>query len=55
MCPGDLNGNGEVEFLDVLFFFNCFDQALPCADLSGDDTVDFYDFLRFFNVFDAPC
>jgi hypothetical protein len=55
VCAGDLNGNGEVEFLDFLFFFNCFDQAVPCGDLSGDGTVDFFDFLQFFNVFDTPC
>ncbi len=55
LCPGDLTGEGDVDFADFLLFFNCFDQDLPCADINGEPGVDFGDFLAFFNAYDAGC
>jgi hypothetical protein len=55
LCPGDLTGEGDVDFADFLLFFNCFDQDLPCADINGEPGVDFDDFLAFFNAYDAGC
>ncbi len=46
----DLNGDGVVDFNDVLAFLNCFQNGLPCADINGDGVIDFSDILIFLNA-----
>jgi PKD repeat protein len=50
--PGDFDGDGDVDFMDVAFFENCAtgpgiplsDPNCASADLDGDDDVDVSDF-----------
>jgi hypothetical protein len=46
----DINGDGVVDFNDVLAFLNCFQNGLPCADINGDGVLDFSDILIFLNA-----
>ncbi len=46
----DINGDGVVDFNDVLAFLNCFQAGLPCADINGDGVLDFSDILIFLNA-----
>jgi photosystem II stability/assembly factor-like uncharacterized protein len=54
-CPADFNGDGVVDFNDMLIFLNLFATRDPRADLNGDGTVDFNDFLFFINIYSQPC
>jgi len=54
-CPGDWNGDGVVDFNDLLAYLNDFNAGLPIADLNGDGIVDFNDFLEFLNRYNTPC
>lgn len=58
--PGDYNGDGEVNVLDFLDFFDdfgtCENQPSPCGsagdpDINGDTVTDVLDFLDFFDAF----
>ncbi|MCC6676317.1 MAG: hypothetical protein IT436_04160, partial [Phycisphaerales bacterium] len=53
--PGDLNGDGLLDFADYLEFLNLFDAQDPRADLNGDGLVDFGDYLEFLNLFNGGC
>ncbi|MCC6678108.1 MAG: EF-hand domain-containing protein [Phycisphaerales bacterium] len=53
--PGDMNGDGLLDFADYLEFLNLFDGQDPRADLNGDGLVDFSDYLEFLNLYDAGC
>jgi len=49
--PGaDINGDGVVDFNDVLALLNCYQGGLPCADINGDGVIDFNDILAFLNA-----
>src|SRR5262249_26336425 len=39
-CVADIDGDGLVEFPDVLAFSTLFDEQDPAADLNGDGLVD---------------
>ncbi|MBM4109357.1 MAG: hypothetical protein FJ255_11225, partial [Phycisphaerae bacterium] len=54
-CPGDWNGDGVVDFNDLLDFLNDFNAGAPRADVNGDGVVDFNDFLEFLNMYNTPC
>jgi len=48
-CPADLNGDGELDFLDISQFLN----ELP--DLTGDTAFDFLDISEFLKVYTGGC
>ncbi|MCC6677397.1 MAG: dockerin type I repeat-containing protein [Phycisphaerales bacterium] len=54
-CPGDLNGDGQVDFADYLEFLNLYDAGDPAADLNEDGEVDFADYLEFLNLYNEGC
>lgn len=49
LCPSDIDGNGAVDVLDLLFILGCYAQPAvgPCAagDIDGSGTVDVADLL----------
>lgn len=47
------DGQGQVDFFDVLAFLGDFDAREPRADLTGDCAFDFFDVLAFLGEFDA--
>lgn len=49
--PADFDGNGEVDILDFLSFFDAFGAADLSADLTGDGTVDESDVALFLAAF----
>lgn len=48
-CPGDLTGDGEVDFLDISFFVS------NQVDMNGDTTFDFLDISLFVSAFTQGC
>jgi hypothetical protein len=48
-CPADLNGDGEVDFVDISFFVN------NQFDMNGDTNFDFVDISLFVAAFTAGC
>ncbi|MBM4109638.1 MAG: choice-of-anchor B family protein [Phycisphaerae bacterium] len=54
-CPADWNGDGVVDFNDLLGFLNDFNAGSALADLNADGQVDFNDFLEFLNDYNTPC
>jgi hypothetical protein len=55
VCPGDWNGDGTVDFNDLLGFLNDYNAGSALADLTADGIVDFNDLLEFLNGYNAPC
>lgn len=53
--PADIEADGVVDLADLLAFFECYDNRLPCADLEADGVTDLADFLTFFNAYDQGC
>jgi Zn-dependent metalloprotease len=54
-CLGDWNGDGVVDFNDLLAYLNDYNAQLPIADLNADGIVDFNDLLEFLNRYNTPC
>lgn len=54
-CPADYDGNGTVDFNDMLEFLNHFNAQNPMAELTGDGVVDFNDMLEYLNRYNAGC
>lgn len=54
-CLADLDGNGEVEPVDVRLFFDAYRDALPGADLNLDGEIDPLDVSTFFAAFRSGC
>src|SRR5690606_30498542 len=55
LCRVDLDGDGELTFLDFLAFQSLFAAGDPAADFDGSGALDFFDFLAFQNEFTAGC
>lgn len=43
----DINGDGVVDFFDVVAFITCFNSGAACADLNGDGVNNFFDIQLF--------
>lgn len=54
-CPGDLSGDGLVDFSDYLEFLNRYETGDLRIDFSQDGLVDFADYLEFMNLYEAGC
>ena len=54
-CGADFNGDGLVNTLDVLAFFNAWAAGDSAADINGDGTVNTLDVLAFLNLWAAGC
>lgn len=55
-CPADFNGDGVVNFFDVLAYTTAFNNGDANADLAPPTgTLNFFDFLAFIAVFNAGC
>ena len=54
-CPGDFNGDGVVNTLDVLAFLNAWTSGDGSADFNGDGNIDTRDVLAFLNAWSAGC
>jgi hypothetical protein len=54
-CVADWNGDGVVDFNDLLDYLNDFNAGRPRADLNRDGVIDFNDLLEFLNRYNAGC
>ena len=54
-CPGDWNGDGTINTLDVLAFLNDWAAGDEAADINGDEVVNTLDVLAFLNAWTAGC
>jgi hypothetical protein len=54
-CPADFNGDGNVNFNDVVGFLGAFNAGLPTADVNGDGNINFNDVVGFLGAFNAGC
>jgi hypothetical protein len=54
-CPGDFNGDGSVNTLDVLAFLNAWSAGDPSGDFNRDGTINTLDVLAFLNAWSAGC
>jgi hypothetical protein len=54
-CRGDWNGDGVVDFNDLLAYLNDYNAQNPRADVNADGVVDFNDLLAFLNLYNTPC
>ena len=54
-CPGDVDGNGEVDVNDVLILVSVWNTANYNADLDGDGLVDADDVLILLSHYGESC
>ncbi|MFM9957072.1 MAG: reprolysin-like metallopeptidase [Phycisphaerales bacterium] len=57
-CPGDFDGSGTRDTVDLVFFLGQFGQAVPPGtggDLDGNGTVNTVDLVTFLALFGVPC
>jgi hypothetical protein len=54
-CAADWNGDGILDFFDVLGFLDDFSAGNPAADLNLDGNFDFFDVQAFLQSFSAGC
>jgi hypothetical protein len=55
LCPPDLNGDGVLDFFDVMLFLQLFSAGDSQADWNNDGVFDFFDVLGFLDAFSAGC
>jgi fibronectin-binding autotransporter adhesin len=54
-CPGDLNGDGDLDFFDVSAFLSAYNAQDPIADFTMDGMFNFFDVSAFLSAFSAGC
>lgn len=54
-CPADLNGDNEVDFIDISAFLSAFGSQDSLADFNNDDNYDFLDISLFLAAFADGC
>jgi hypothetical protein len=55
-CPGDEDGNGQVNFFDIADFIGRFSAGDPSVDIALPfGTIDFFDIVVFINRFNQGC
>ncbi len=55
VCPADLTGDGDLNFLDVSAFLAAFGNQDPIADFQADGDFNFLDVSAFLAAFGAGC
>jgi V8-like Glu-specific endopeptidase len=54
-CPGDMDGDGDTDTIDVLVFLNAWNLHDPAGDFDGDGSFTTLDVLGFLNAWNAGC
>ncbi len=55
LCPADLNGDGNLDFLDISEFLSAYNSGTSAADLNGDGNYDFLDISAFLTSYNTGC
>lgn len=54
-CKADWNGDGALDFFDMLAFLSDWANGNMAADCNGDGVLDFFDVLEFLNALAVGC
>ena len=54
-CPGDFNGDGNLDFFDISGFVQAFGMNDPAADMDGNGQFNFFDVSDFLTAFTSGC
>lgn len=54
-CPGDLTGDGMLNFFDVSAFLQAYNAMDPIADFNNDGMFNFFDVSAFLQAYNAGC
>jgi len=54
-CPGDFNGDGDLDVFDFIAFQQTFMNGGPAADLNDDGLLNVLDFIALQSAFDLGC
>ncbi|MCL4221872.1 MAG: hypothetical protein KJZ65_10950 [Phycisphaerales bacterium] len=54
-CRADINGDGVLNFFDVLQWLNLFSSQQPGGDFNNDGQFNFFDVQSFLNAFSSGC
>lgn len=54
-CPGDVTGDGILDFFDVLLYLDIYSSGELTADFNADDELNFFDVLSFLEAFSQGC
>ncbi len=58
-CPGDFNGDGQIDFFDISIYLPCYNSGgFECdfdPDLNGDGMIDFFDVSYLIQLFVRGC
>jgi hypothetical protein len=54
-CPGDLTGDGMLNFFDVSAFLQAYNAMDPVADFNNDGMFNFFDVSAFLQAYNAGC
>lgn len=54
-CPGDLDGNGSLNYFDIAVLLQGFQDQDLAVDLSGDGVLNFFDVSIFLQSFASGC
>lgn len=54
-CPADLNGDAQLDFLDISMFLSAYASSNPTADLNNDGQYDFLDISSFLTSYSGGC
>ncbi len=54
-CPGDVNGDGDVNFFDISHYLSLFNGEFAEADLNEDGNFDFFDISAFITLYNQGC
>ena len=54
-CPGDLTGDGVVNFFDISAFLNAYGAQDPIADFNNDGKLNYFDISAFLSAFGVGC
>tara|TARA_E500000318_G_scaffold12972_2_gene11923 strand:- start:46 stop:462 length:417 start_codon:yes stop_codon:yes gene_type:complete len=54
-CPGDLTGDGLLNFFDVSAFLTAYNAMDPVADFNNDGLFNFFDVSAFLQAYNMGC
>lgn len=54
-CPPDLDGNGVLNFFDLVFYLDLFNSQSSSADLNNDGQWNFFDITMYMSSFGQGC
>ena len=54
-CAADLNGDGAINFLDIMVFITAYSEQTALGDFNQDGIINFFDINYFLSAYDLGC